>query len=120
MTLKEFMARRVSLATLAIGLSLSSPAADVTIEKPYFRWLFGGFGFQNPEANFLSLMSEGFRDQRVLKTFAEIAPSFARVYKDGKQIASTVATSLAVSAAKQEDLRSFSVKSVDKWGNEGK
>ena len=55
-------------------------AADVTITKPYFRWLFNGFGFQNSEANFLSIMPEDFRDQRVLKTFAELSPTFARVY----------------------------------------
>ena len=52
----------------------------VTITKPYFRWLFNGFGFQNSEANFLALMPDDFRDQRVLKTFAEISPSFSRVY----------------------------------------
>ena len=54
--------------------------ADVTIDKPYFRWLFNGFGFQNSEANFAALMPDDFRDQRVLKTFAELSPSFARVY----------------------------------------
>ena len=54
--------------------------ADVKIDKPYFRWLFNGFGFQNSEANFAALMPDDFRDQRVLKTFAELSPSFARVY----------------------------------------
>ena len=58
----------------------SASGADVTIEKPYFRWLFGGFGFQHSEANFLSLMPDDFRDQRVLKTFAELSPTFGRVY----------------------------------------
>ncbi len=55
-------------------------ASDVTIDKPYFRWLFNGFGFQHSEANFVALMPDDFRDQRVLKTFAELSPSFARVY----------------------------------------
>ena len=36
---------------------------------------------------------------------------------DGKQIASTVATSLPVPDAKPADAPRFSVKSVDKWGN---
>ncbi len=54
--------------------------ATITIEKPYFRWLFNGFGYQNSEANFLALMPEDFRDQRVLKSFAELSPTFARVY----------------------------------------
>ena len=53
---------------------------DVTIDKPYFRWLFGGFGFQHSEANFAALMPDDFRDQRVLKTFAELSPTFGRVY----------------------------------------
>lgn len=67
------------LAAAAFGV-FPLCAADVTIGKPYIRWLFGGFGFQNPEANFLALMSDEFRDQRVLKTFAETSPSFTRVY----------------------------------------
>ena len=54
--------------------------ATVTIEKPYFRWLFNGFGYQNSEANFTALMPDDFRDQRVLKSFAELSPTFARVY----------------------------------------
>ena len=66
-----------ALSCMASGASC---AADVKIEKPYFRWLFNGFGFQNSEANFLALMPEDFRDQRVLKTFAELSPTFGRVY----------------------------------------
>lgn len=65
---------------LAAGMAIVSPAADVTIEKPYFRWLFNGFGFQHSEANFTALMPDDFRNQRVLKTFAELSPTFARVY----------------------------------------
>ena len=65
---------------LAAGIAIAAPAADVTIEKPYFRWLFYGFGFQHSEANFTALMPDDFRDQRVLKTFAELSPTFARVY----------------------------------------
>ena len=68
----------MSAGLLLAGVSLG--AADVTITKPYFRWLFNGFGFQNSEANFLALMPDDFRDQRVLKTFAELSPTFARVY----------------------------------------
>ena len=68
----------------ASGAPCAAPLADtdsvVTVTKPYFRWLFGGFGFQHSEANFLALMPEDFRDQRVLKTFAELSPTFGRVY----------------------------------------
>ncbi len=78
MTMKLVTWAMALVAALAIQDGFC--AADVTIEKPYIRWLFGGFGFQNPEANFLALMSDEFRDQRVLKTFAEISPSFTRVY----------------------------------------
>ena len=67
-------------AAMIVGLALGASAADVTITKPYIRWLFNGFGFQNSEANFLAIMPEEFRDQYVLKTFAEISPSFSRVY----------------------------------------
>lgn len=63
-----------------IAAGVAASAADVTVTKPYFRWLFNGFGFQNSEANFLRIMPEDFRDERVLKTFAELSPSFARVY----------------------------------------
>ena len=42
---------------------------------------------------------------------------YYRVFKDGKQIASTVATSLPLAGAKPADASRFSVKSVDKWGN---
>ena len=72
--------KNILISTLVCGLALGASAADVTITKPYIRWLFNGFGFQNSEANFLGIMPEDFRDQRVLKTFAEISPSFSRVY----------------------------------------
>jgi len=65
---------------LSLACAIAAGAADVTIEKPYFRWLFNGFGFQNSEANFLEMMPDDFRDQRVLKTFAELSPTFGRVY----------------------------------------
>ena len=71
---------RLMVMSVAAMSAMLLSASDVTIEKPYFRWLFGGFGFQNSEANFLSLMQDDFRDQYVIKTFVEIAPSFARVY----------------------------------------
>jgi hypothetical protein len=45
---------------------------------------------------------------------------YYRVYRNGNQIASTVATSLPVSGVMSKELQQFSVKSVDKWGNVGK
>ena len=54
--------------------------ADVTIGRPDLKWLFAGFGFQNAEAQLTPLMSETFRDERAVKSFRELAPSFSRVY----------------------------------------
>ena len=71
---------KIKILAQTMVMALCASAADVTITKPYFRWLFNGFGFQNSEANFLALMPDDFRDQRVLKTFAELSPTFGRVY----------------------------------------
>ena len=69
---------------LFVGLGLSalcaSAVSEITVDKPYFRWLWGGFGFQQSEANLTALMPEDFLNERVLKTFVEISPTFARVY----------------------------------------
>ena len=40
----------------------------------------GGVRFQNAEAEITVLMPDDFRDQRVLKSFREISPTFSRVY----------------------------------------
>ena len=52
----------------------------VAIERPQMPWLFAGFGFQNAEAQLTPLMTETFRDERAVKSFRELAPSFSRVY----------------------------------------
>ncbi len=52
----------------------------IEFDKPPMRWLWGGFGFHNSEASMTPLMSEEFRDQRALKTFREISPSYSRVF----------------------------------------
>jgi hypothetical protein len=50
----------------------------------------------------------------------DAAHRYYRLFKDGKQIASTVATSLPVPDATPDDVKRYSVRSVDKWNNEGK
>ena len=70
----------VLLAMLTVSSVIYSRETTVTVDKPMVRWLFGGFGFQHSEANFEELMSDEFREQRVLKTFAELSPTFGRVY----------------------------------------
>lgn len=52
----------------------------VRITKPRQRWLFGGVGFHNSEATMLPLMSEEFLNEKVLKIFREISPTFSRVF----------------------------------------
>ena len=54
--------------------------SKITITKPLRRWLFGGIGFHNSEATMVPIMSEKFLNQRVLKSFREISPTFSRVY----------------------------------------
>lgn len=65
----------------AVGLlAVGRPVSELEFTKPDRRWLWGGFGFHNSEATMTPLMSDEFRDQRVLKTYREISPSYARVF----------------------------------------
>ena len=66
--------------TMQTDKQTSSAMADVTIQRPALRWLFGGFGFQNAESRLTPLMTDEFRDQRALKSFRELSPSISRVY----------------------------------------
>lgn len=52
----------------------------IRITKPRQRWLFGGVGFHNSEATMMPLMSEEFLNERALKVFREISPTFSRVF----------------------------------------
>ena len=75
--------RYVLLAALTACVSLlASGAIDAAIrlEKPAMRWLWGGYGFHNSEATMTPMMTEEFRDQRVLKSFREISPTFSRLF----------------------------------------
>jgi len=76
----EFQVKKAVLWGLAALALSGAQAAEIKVSKPYFRWLWGGFGFQQSEANLISLMPEDFLNERVLKTFAELSPSFGRVY----------------------------------------
>lgn len=60
--------------------STSSGKAVVTFQKPTMRWLWGGFGFHDSEATMTPLMTDEFRDQRVLKSFREISPTYSRLF----------------------------------------
>ena len=70
----------VCLAVLA-GMAFGAhEKAEVAVSRPELPWLFGGFGFQNAEAQLTPLMSETFRNERAVKSFRELSPSFSRVY----------------------------------------
>ncbi len=47
---------------------------------PRQRWLYGGTGFHNSEATMYKLMPERYRDEAVLKCFAEVSPTYSRVF----------------------------------------
>ena len=72
--------KKTMMITLSALACQVMAASEITVEKPYFRWLWGGFGFQNSEANLTALMPDDFLNERVLKTFAELSPTFGRVY----------------------------------------
>ncbi len=54
--------------------------SEIRFAKPPLRWLWGGFGFQNSESLMTGLMTDEFRDERALKSFLEISPSYSRVF----------------------------------------
>ena len=73
---------KIGLLAVTVAWSCASLAAEscIVFTKPSQRWLWGGFGFHNSEATMTPIMSDEFRDQRVLKTFREISPTYARVF----------------------------------------
>ncbi len=77
---KAFVFGALVLSSVAALSAGAADVTDVTLTKPCMRWLWGGFGFHNSEATMTPLMSDEFRDQRVLKTFREIAPTYSRVF----------------------------------------
>lgn len=68
------------LAAVLLAAGAWGATSRIEFTKPAQRWLWGGFGFHNSESSMLPMMSEEFRDQRVLKTFREISPSYSRVF----------------------------------------
>jgi hypothetical protein len=82
--MKKQTAFALAAALLALGAlspsSVAAPVTEITLTKPRMRWLWGGFGFHNSEATMAPMMSDEFRDQRVLKSFREIAPSYSRLF----------------------------------------
>lgn len=80
MSIGKSWRKRALAAFVAVCASGVLFAADIAIERPELPVLFGGFGFQNAEAQLTPLMTDEFRDERAVKSFRELAPSFSRVY----------------------------------------
>lgn len=53
---------------------------EIILKKNEMRWLFGGIGFHDSEATMLGIMNDDFKNQKVLKTFREISPTYSRVF----------------------------------------
>ena len=77
-TLKTCVTLLIILSAQA--LSAQEATSSVIFTKPTMRWLWGGFGFHNSEATMSAIMTDEFRDQRVLKSFREISPTYSRVF----------------------------------------
>ena len=54
--------------------------SKIIVKNQRLKWLFGGIGFHNSEATMTALMNSRFKNERVLKTFREISPTFSRVF----------------------------------------
>ena len=68
-------AAMVAVAWGCLSGAVAAPS-EITLTKPVFRWLWGGFGFHNSESSMTGIMSDEFRDERVYKTFREISPTY--------------------------------------------
>lgn len=55
-------------------------SVKISFKKSYYRWLFGGMGFHNSEVSMTPLMSDEFLNERVLKAYREISPTFSRLF----------------------------------------
>ncbi len=55
-------------------------SVKVNFKKTYYRWLFGGMGFHNSEVSMTPMISDQFMNERVLKTYREISPTFSRLF----------------------------------------
>jgi len=60
--------------------TLERQSSSVVFTKPTMRWLWGGFGFHNSEASMTAIMTDEFLNQRVIKSFREISPTYSRVF----------------------------------------
>lgn len=76
------MKTKIAMMALVLGCAAGTCFADSTVRftKPDRRWLWGGLGFHNQEATMLPIMTDEFRDERAVKTFREISPTYSRVF----------------------------------------
>lgn len=78
---------RLAVALMTAVVSFTVPslrAADrisrIEFFEPPLRWLWGGFGYHNAEASMTAMMTDEFRDERAVKSFREMAPTYSRVF----------------------------------------
>ena len=74
------MAMRKVILGASLLAAATAFAARIELREPPLRWLWGGFGFHNAEASMAAMMSDEFRDERAVKTFLEIGPTYSRVF----------------------------------------
>ena len=67
-------------AVMALPAAPFAGTSEISFSKPPLRWLWGGFGFHNAETAMTGLMTDEFRNERVLKSFLEIEPTYSRVF----------------------------------------
>lgn len=54
--------------------------STITVSKPEFPTIFGGFGFHNSEALFYRLCKKEQFDQKICKCYRELSPGFMRTF----------------------------------------
>ena len=59
---------------------MAGAISNIKFTKPYYQWLFGGMGFHNSEITMTPMIPDKLMNERLLKTFYEIRPSFSRVF----------------------------------------
>ena len=106
------MSTRLLLLALGIVFAGTADSAELPASGPRPRLTFGVLSdihFREPgDENYFIKALEYFRDNG-----ADGDHAYYRVFRNGRQIASTVATSCRVT----DEKAAYSVVSVDRWGN---
>jgi len=78
---QRYFGRLLALALLAAtSAHAGCRTSEIRFLKPPMMWLWGGFGFHNAESVMSQMMTDEFRDERAVKSYREISPSYSRVF----------------------------------------